>query len=635
MFALIAPEQLEQIHVLTELIALHRAAKPNDPQIVRFQAEVDLWYGRWESAERALKTAIAQSTDETERESLEESLSRALVNQGKVQEAYERLGATSEGFATLQRLLPESHYQTLIDSHRAAHPNAPELVDATIQLLIANKDFEQAAKHTLQVWQAETDADRKANLKDDYLMVMVELGRFFEGVTALKDDPDECLEMLYYLMGDEQPEQVRELCRTRLKQQPDSLNAKLVLADLLTDPDQRIAGLLDLNKIAPDGPLRTKVRDLLLTALASRGRVEEAYRLITHPNPEEVVRVCWIASRDNSNADQLRHVLKSWLADDPDADSHKDFPYYRAFAAFTEKRFDEAAAILRPKQASEPSTRESRLYIRSVYFGQGASAAFKNELDRASVASILFDEIVGSRAETDFESLDTLLAAIKKSAPELHDDYAGQVALMKQDWPTAIEHFQHAIQHAQVRYDRETNQDRLSRARFHARQWKQAYSELRPKGRVFGELARLAIQAEDFTTLHELVELHRPIAAPEELVRFEMQLATSKQDWNAVVKLAKQPHAAHFQRWLTEALHFDALLMLARFDEAEPMVGNDGFRRTKLIIVRWKDDPPAALKHLNEQRHPQVAALYDDSIVGPILRSDPFKAIRERFPPST
>lgn len=223
--------------------------------------------------------------------------------------------------------------------------------------------------------------------------------------------------------------------------------------------------------------------------------------------------------------------------------------------------------------------------------------------------------------------------------------YAGLVAVQDNRTDEGIRQLRAALELASDEQTRIAIRYRVVSEMFDAGQALEAYAQLEPKDDVFRELANAAINKKQPDLLRKLIDARKPDEPSAAAIDdWEMQLAYLKQDYAATIEIARRLRGANrdskdinlisaHDHLIRSLLHLKQFAAAAREidqlnkDEADPT-----WFRTLLFAAQGD----VAQTSANLEKHVadgyEIWEFYEDNILGPALRSDALKALREKYP---
>jgi hypothetical protein len=182
------------------------------------------------------------------------------------------------------------------------------------------------------------------------------------------------------------------------------------------------------------------------------------------------------------------------------------------------------------------------------------------------------------------------------------------------------------------------NRFRSSRvfARFKAGKALEAYEQIGPRKQTFDQLTELLADENDAACLQELVSAHRKQSPDDaDLPRWQAEVHWLKKEYAPCAELLLKNQELLAENYQLREHLIRSLIRLKRFDEAvveaeKPKVG--GFHR---LIAHACAGNVARVETDVEQLTKEgfsPASFYADPDLGPALRGDKFRALREKYP---
>jgi hypothetical protein len=184
----------------------------------------------------------------------------------------------------------------------------------------------------------------------------------------------------------------------------------------------------------------------------------------------------------------------------------------------------------------------------------------------------------------------------------------------------------------------------LFRARVKAGKAAGAYREDGPGPQTFVDLADVCLADQNAGQLAELIAAHRA-AQPDDpdLPVWELEVKWLKRDYGGALALLTEHRQGVFAqpryRWKFEDYLVRCLVKLKRTGEAvreaEALAKNKQGNRVLLVYAHASGGDVQKTIAVTAKLLPRpflLEACYQDDDLGPILRSEPFRAFRERFP---
>jgi hypothetical protein len=184
----------------------------------------------------------------------------------------------------------------------------------------------------------------------------------------------------------------------------------------------------------------------------------------------------------------------------------------------------------------------------------------------------------------------------------------------------------------------------MLRARIHAGKTVATYHELKSNKRAFQDLAFQCMSEKSPSQLEALLAAYRQghPDAPDGPI-WDLDLLWLKNDHEGVLKLLQGPHQEIFKlqrnKWKSESYLVRSLVKLKRSDEAiaraeQSIKGSLGNRVLLVLAHASAGDAQQTISVFSKYGTQRflLEDCYRDEDLGPILRSDAFRAFRERFP---
>ena len=169
-----------------------------------------------------------------------------------------------------------------------------------------------------------------------------------------------------------------------------------------------------------------------------------------------------------------------------------------------------------------------------------------------------------------------------------------------------------------------------------------AYREIKPPAQSFAELAGICLQEKDAAQLRSLIDAHQK-DNPEDIetAHWELEYRWLKQDYEGVLKLLKEKGEEYFDlprnRWKADDYRVRCLLKLKRTEEAIRAAKRSSSDTAIECCWCWPaatGDVKRTIAIVEQPKAPKylVGNCYRDADLGPMLRSEAFRAFREKFP---
>lgn len=254
----------------------------------------------------------------------------------------------------------------------------------------------------------------------------------------------------------------------------------------------------------------------------------------------------------------------------------------------------------------------------------------------------------GLVGEEHFDRLKSLIEVRRADAPEdpwVHF-YSGVAAIHDKHASEGIAQLRNALNLATDDDTKRTIRYRLVSEMFNAGRALEALQQLEPKLVVFEQLAMAAKYGEQPETLSTLIEEFRMIEPMSPAItRTEMELAYLKQDYATALEIARRPRTPVGDAEEDDSYQYDdyvirSLIWLKRYDEAEQEMerlkqkNNYDSAWYPTLVAAARGDVARTRANLEKlvAEDWEPSEFYGDDILGPALRSDAFKELREKYP---
>jgi hypothetical protein len=225
--------------------------------------------------------------------------------------------------------------------------------------------------------------------------------------------------------------------------------------------------------------------------------------------------------------------------------------------------------------------------------------------------------------------------------------YQGELALQDRQYALADKFFTAGQAAATDKSIRDSYRYHLMSARLHTQGAAATYQEFGPGEPTFHQLADYCTRPEDAGQLEQLLAAHRNQAPDARRLRiWEAEVKWLAGDYRQTVALLRKYRtdilAERFQVWKYEDRLIRSLIRLKDFAAAQKeLAALDREKRPNLllevVLAANSGDVAATTKALQrcKDRDFYFGSLYSDTDLGPILRSEPFRRVREQFPETT
>jgi uncharacterized protein HemY len=636
-----------QTDELTRLLAAHRKTNPNDPLLPLYQAEVYVRQEQYELAEKSFADALLKPPDEATLTAHRASRVLARYHTGKALSAYREIGPQDETFQQLAELAyhdeNDALLQSLLDAHSKKDAESVDVLQYSCRLRIRQDRIDEAIALFKILAKKPVPEEEQNTLHEELLADFAARGHALE---AYRADPD--AEMAFQLLAgdllnnahrDDFPRLI-EAHRAAHAADPwiDYYQGELHVREKAWDKAVQAFGEA-WKKAAKDK--RPSFRWHYVLALYNAGQWRQAYEKL-EPRNDTFAQLAHLMIQDKKGA-ELEALCK---AHQPHAGDDPNFLYNQSLALVLAKKPAEAVVFLKKAMEKNKEQYQRQGYQRGFLTQmseQGLTIeGYRLAPDRdAAFATVAFQLV----AQKKDKELATILAEHTRGRvvdPE-SNYYLGELALLRGEIEKAEKSLALAVAKA-VPANLWRYRNRLDAARVKAGKAVATYQESEHNSANFEQLAELCFAEKDAGQLRALIEAHRKNDPDDSnLAVRELDVLWLKNDYAGVVKMLTEGGNATLAlpsyRWKTRDYLVRALIKLNRFDdairEAEAHSKNREENPVSLILAHAAsgkvDETLAVLDRFKTQTW-IVASCYSDPDLGPILRSDAFRPVREKYP---
>ncbi len=568
---------------LRELLEAYRKDHKPDAWLHFYTAEMHVNAGAYDRAEAEFASAMTAPPDDQARERFRAQRVAARVLAGKGMSAYADIGPRQATFVQLAELFSQRNdgkqLDTLIAAHRKNEPADPKLPLWEADARWIAKDYAAVAK-LLQEHRAAAAADRQHAGKLPY--------RLIRSLVHLKRD-------------DDVRKEVEALARGGAT---DRQQMTFLLGDLVAARETEAVDTLAeaLRKAAPDDP---ETFLALARARMLRQQTAEASTLLR----EALAR--------QKDAGKRQNYVSSFLFDTLDAG--RPLEGYRAAP-------DGVAAF---RQLGDAMCED----LMDLERPNGGFRDPQWRKDRPGAAALR-------------EGLRQLLEVHRAKHPDdvmLHY-FAGELHRFAKDYERAAQAY--AAGMARPLDEQLRQRFRFARvsALYKAGKGQAAYADVGPRQETFAQLANRYVFDKDVKGLAALIAAHRKNEPGDRnLPVWETEARWLAGDYAGALKLLNEHRLGAFadnqHKWKFGDRLVRSLIRLKRFDEAgkeAEAIAKEKFGNLLLPAIVYASagnvaKTGAALEELVKRRY-TAHAFYGDADLGTALRSEPFRALRARYP---
>jgi tetratricopeptide (TPR) repeat protein len=391
----------------------------------------------------------------------------------------------------------------------------------------------------------------------------------------------------------------------------------------------------------PDSPelLRTLCR---LLPGGQKKEIGERFARLKKPAEDFEVFADWfVDTKDRAALDVLLEVYKA-APDDPVV------AYYRALGRILAGEFGDADAGVRAAIPRLPDDKRPSYVTRFLSAMTDAGRmldGYRAAPDPVQAFRFLADELLEtSDPKQNLDRLRELMAEHRKRQPDdvWLDYFEGEAQMAAKNYDAAEQAYAAGAARASDDDTREMFRSARVYARVEGGKGLSAYAEIGPRKKTFDQLAQLFTAGNRTNELNELLAAHRANdPADADLPVWQAEYHWLRKEYGPVVDILTEHRALAdqpLQSWRYGDRLVRSLVRLQRFADARrefnalPEKTRPPILDTVVAAAAGDVDGTARALAAQGERGYGVLFLYRDADLGPALRSEPFRALREKYP---
>jgi uncharacterized protein HemY len=640
-------KQAYRMEDLKRLVALHAGKHPGEPLLPFYRGEVHVWEGNYHLAEKAFAAGLARPPDRPTLERFRSSRVLARYHTGQPLAACAEVAPKQETFAQLASLLlqDEDHprLQALLEAHAKGAPDDVEVLRYRYRLKVRQGQVAEGVAGFKAALAKQKDEAQRKRTVEEFLSDMAAAGQALEGYRAAPDARQAFEALAGDLLDEDNLAGLRRLLEAHRARHPEDLGLLRYAGELHLKEEAWGKAAEALGQVWKKGPdeLRNRYRWQYVYALYKTGKGPQAYREVG-PRNETFSQLAHLLVGDRKGA-ELEELLAAHRAH---AGPGPDLDHYEARAKLLLKQPARAIPLLQQAYRKQTDVHQRRSYV--IQFvdamheaGQGLEG-YRAAPDKALAFETLARRLMQQKRDAELERL---LQAHAASHPEdaWGQLYRGELHLLRGEVAQADRQFTAALAKA-PRPNEWEFRNGLVRARVKAGAVAFTYQELGPGRRTFEQLAWVCLRDGNAGQLQALLGAHRR-AEPDDpnVPAWELEVRWLNQDYEGALKLLNEHRGGLFAqprfRGKRDNYLVRGLVKLRRtaeaVREAEALVKDQRGDAVLLVLAHAaRGDVERAAAALARARPEGTyrERCYQDEDLGPILRSEPFRAFRERHP---
>jgi hypothetical protein len=531
----------------------------------------------------------------------------------------------------------------LLDEHAKNDPESIDVLRYRIRLKIRqNKPSEAIALFQAAVAKPLPDEQREEILSD-FLTELAEAGKLVEGYRAAPDANAAFRILAEDLQERGRPEDLRRLVQAHGERSPDDPWLALFQGEVFVEENawDKAAQAFQRGLAAAPEDLHGRLRERFLFVACKAGRQLQAYEE-TKPRNETFSKLADYLAWDKKGV-ELEALVK---AHQPRAAEDPEMIFYEALAKVLQKRLTEATSLLDKAYQKQTDQGQRENYVsRFLLAMDEASPAierYRAVPDKVHAFAILAPQLVYQKKDKELAAL--LEEHGQGRGPDpIREFFEGELNLLRGEPAKAGPHFAAALAKG-AKKDEWRFRNGLLRAKVKAGQAANAYQEAELGPRAFEDLANLCIQEKDAKQLQALIDVHRKARPDDPKVAVqELNVKWLNKDYEGALRLLNEHREDVFSwqrfRWTYNDHLIRCLVRLKRTPEAvreAEAIAKKRFGDQTLLVLAHaaSGDVKQTLATLEKIRPESffLSGCYQDEDLGPILRSEPFREVREKFP---
>jgi predicted Zn-dependent protease len=638
-----------QEDTLRELLATHARKSPDDPLLPFYQGELYVREERYPLADRTFAAGMAHPPDQITLDEFRASRVLARYHTGRGLSAYREIGPKGATFRQLASLYfhdrNDTQLQALLDEHARIDPNDVELLQYGSRMHIRANRVARGITLFKAAWRKEKQAEARQRLVSEFLDAMLEAGKPVEAYWAAPDSRHAFQVLAESLLEEEKFKDLDRVLDVHRRRDADDPWLAFYTGSRHAEEKAWHKALVALHEAyqKAGADIRPRFRWAYVNALYQRGRVHQAYHLVP-PRKDTFNQLANQLLADRKIA-ELEKLLEAHL---PHAKGDPDFFFTKARAQLLRKNYAGAANILRQAYEKQPLVYQKRWYVTQFVREMAAAGegfeAYRVAPDTALAFDTLARDLASGKKIQELERLVEVHGKRFADSP-LYLFYRGEAALLRGNGREAERHFAAALAKAAAS-QRWQFRNGLYRARIKMGAAVRTYKEFSTEPRLFETLAQLCIQDNNPAQLEALL-VERRKARPEDraLPSWDLDLLWLKKDYEGAFKLLTGPDkellAGPRYRWKRDDYLVRCLVKLGKtkeaVKEAEALAGKGRVGQVLVLLCHAAAGNVKQVIAAVEKARPgriNLAACYRDPDLGPLLRSEAFKAFRDKFPQS-
>jgi LSD1 subclass zinc finger protein len=627
---------------LQELVDLHAKNQPKDPYVLLFRADLHLRDEQYALADRNFTMAIAAINDPVVTERYRNNRIRARYELGDVLGAYRDIGPQRMAFQQLADSCwfdkKTAELKKLVDVHAENDAFDTQLPRNRWRLALHDKQLDVATKAFRASHDQAIGVDAKRHVMQDFLFDANDAGQALEGYRRA-GDPHLALEIIAAnFWGNSNLDAVLAEHRKGFPNDPVVKMYAGQQAEKKQDWAKAAAAYSEGWPQLPDAK-RQRWTYPYLFACFKTGQAVQAYR-DSGKRPEQFrqLTAMLLGDKQIDAFEQLLAVHRPHRAIDP------EFAAYEARLKILRGKSAEAAELLLGLLKDRPLNDQQRIgdsFLADLARFDLAAEAYLCIPDKRDAFSHMVWTYRQPERVKEYARLIAEHAKQHPDDPRLAIERA-ELDILQGNFALAEQKFVLARLNNPNDFAARTG---LIRACIKLGKAADTYRELGANARAFLDIANQCVTMKDGVQLAQTLAAHRQAhAAAKNLAVWDLEVHWQKKDYEAAVKALQADRGGLLKnsnwRWKCEGYLVRGLVRMKKakeaVHEAETITQRkDGSQVLLALALASTGDVPRFLEFMETKKnqHFFVEDCYRDEDLGPLLRSDAFRAVQERYPP--
>ncbi len=632
---------LYRIDELRELIAQHAKKKSKDPYLRLYQAEVFFADANYLEAKTAYTEAFNQINDLAELEAFRHNRINVLFKLGEAMHAYAEIAPKEQTFLSLAQLCWHAKQfdvlEKLVREHEKDHARDPQFPRWNWRVALVRKQYERLGAIVKQAFEMQ----HERHVIQDFAFDAVEAGQALEAYKHLPNPSVDVEFIAAELAMHQRPKELRELIELHRKRFPqDRLLGGLDGQAAMLESDWKSAAAAYAkawSQLPDDKKLRWRTH--YLQSHHKIGKSVDAYRdLGLQQNDFRRLATMLLNEKNIDGFEKLLEAHRPQRAKDP------EFDLYDSRWKILRNKADEAVPLMTQawKQLKHTDRRNAlSSFVNDMLANGKAEDAYRCSPDRVMAFQQMSWQLRQAKKIGQFETLLKQHAVDHPKDERLIIEQA-ELALLQKN-PAKAEVLLADLRTRENDIDGFTLHNPWLRARIAGGKVEQTYRELGASQRTFLELANEYSIAKNGEQLEVLLRIHReafPNASKYDT--WDIEVLWLKKDYIGTIREIRAKRATLLkgnQRWKLERWLVRSCVYTKKFadavTEAEIITKESAGAKNLLVLaLASTGDVQRTLAYVEKNASSRyfVEDLYRDEDLGPMLRSDAFRAFRERYP---